>query len=119
LLTGSRKSLLFLILTTLFIIYFQSGSNLKEKIGTIIISIIILIGVFYISTEIPIFYKIIGERIESLTALITGNGQVDTSLTTRKYMIEYGLNLFKNRPFLGYGSNNYRVMFGIIHGVER
>src|SRR5699024_7035893 len=61
LLTGSRKSLLFLILTTLFIIYFQSGSNLKEKIGTIIISIIILIGVFYISTEIPIFYKIIGE----------------------------------------------------------
>ena len=119
LLTGSRKSLLFIFIATLFILYWKNRNSLKGKIKFIFIGFIILVVSFYVITEVPFLYNIIGKRIEGLIALLTGEGRADTSTITRKHMIEFGFELFKKRPFLGYGSKNYQVIYGLVHEMDR
>lgn len=119
LLTGSRKAIIFVVTATLFIIYSKNNNKLKGKIKFLIWGTIILIVTMHVVIKIPIFYEIIGKRLEGIFALITGKGKVDNSANTRLQMIEYGFELFKNRPIFGYGANNYRVMYGITYGVER
>ena len=119
LLTGSRKAIIFVVTAILFIIYINNNNRLKGKIKFLILGTIILIATMYVVIKIPIFYEVIGKRLEGIFALITGKGKVDNSANTRLQMIEYGFKLFKTRPILGYGVNNYRVMYGITYGVER
>ncbi len=119
LLTGSRKAIIFVVMAILFIIYSKNNNRLKGKIKFLIWGTIILIVTMYVVIKIPIFYEIIGKRFEGIFALITGKGKVDNSASTRLRMIEYGIELFKNRPIFGYGAKNYRVMYGITYGVER
>jgi O-antigen ligase len=119
LLTGSRKAIFFVVTATLFIIYGKNNNRLKSKIKFLIWGTIILIVTMYVVIKIPIFYEIIGKRLEGIFALITGKGKVDNSVNTRLQMIEYGFELFKTRPILGYGANNYKVLYGMSYGMER
>ncbi|NLB77721.1 MAG: O-antigen ligase family protein [Clostridiaceae bacterium] len=118
-LTGSRKSLLFVIIAALFISYCRDNGSLKNKIKFLLISTIMLSLVYYLVMEVPIFYQVLGKRIESMIALFIGEGKVDRSTATRQYMIEAGIDLFKQRPFFGYGAQNYQVMFGMLTGMDR
>jgi O-antigen ligase len=52
-------------------------------------------------------YNVLGVRIEQLLNALSGEGNVDNSTIVRFQMIDEGINLFKERPFLGYGIDNY------------
>lgn len=118
-LTGSRKSFLFLLMSILLILYTNNKENLKGKLKFFALSIGMLFFAFYIITEVSIFREILGDRFKGLFAFVSGDGKIDSSILVRRHMIDFGLQLFKERPFWGYGLKNYRVLYGLTHGVER
>ena len=69
----------------------------KTLIGSVIL---IYVGIF--ALNLPIF-STINRRFQSYLS-----GNLNTSDETRNNMINFGIELFKERPILGYGLNNYR-----------
>ncbi len=116
LLTGSRKSLLFICMNIVIIIYLRNRHSLKGKIKFIIVSLIILVIISYLIFNVPVFYQIIGKRVENMFAFVLGEGTREGSINTRAYMIEKGFEMFKERPLTGYGINNYRVLYSKVPG---
>ena len=55
--------------------------------------------------ELPIF-RTINKRFHSYIS-----GDLNVSDAARKYMIQFGIDLYKERPILGYGLNNYRHFY--------
>lgn len=111
LLTGSRKAFLILIggISMMKLLYIKSKKNII--IGISILSLLIY-GVFELAINIPMFYNVLGKRLEGLTAILSlGNSvSVDASTLTRITMIEEAWGLFKQKPLMGYGLENFRLL---------
>lgn len=118
LLTGSRKAILFIFLNIILISYLRNKENLKGIIKFIFISVCILIITYYLIFNIEFFYEILGKRIEILISFISGEGTNEESMNMRFYMIKFGVEMFKENLFLGYGIDNYRVLLGASTGLE-
>ena len=73
-----------------------------RKIYKTLLGSIILLYVGIIALNMPIF-STINIRFQSYLS-----GNLNTSDETRKNMIDFGIDLFKERPIFGYGLNNYR-----------
>lgn len=116
LMTGSRKSILLIIFAVLYISYHTYNSSISGRLKFIFLSALFLLLLYYLVMEVPFFYNILGVRIKGLVALLTGKGKVESSAAIRKFMIEVGINLFMQKPLLGYGAKNYSVMFGELTG---
>jgi len=112
LLTGSRKALLVLIMSILMIAFLKNRYNMKQLIKFAIISIVILILFYFLTFEIPMFYRIIGRRLENLFNFFTVKGTSEGSMNTRYDMIKRGIEFIKEKPILGYGIDNYRYLYG-------
>lgn len=112
LLTGSRKALLFIVMNLILIIYFRNRKSFKNIFKFIIVTILILIISYYLIFNIPLFYQIIGKRMEDMFSFVFGEGTNEGSMNIRAYMTKFGFEMFKNRPLIGYGIDNYRVLFG-------
>lgn len=111
LLTGSRKSLLFIIINVILLVYFKNRNSLKNIIKFIIFSFITILLFSYMIFNIPIFYEIIGDRMESLFSFINGETVREGSINIRTNMTIVGFELFKKRPITGYGIDNYRFFY--------
>ena len=111
LLTGSRKALIFVIFNMILILYLQNRRSLKKILKFSIITILVLTFFYYMIFNIPFFYEIIGDRMENLLAFATGKGSNEGSINIRYNMTIIGLELFKSRPFTGYGIDNYRYLY--------
>ena len=110
LLTGSRKGILFIVFNLIFLIYFDNRKKIKARLKSILL-IIGLIGILlYLVYNIPVFYEILGTRIDNLILWIGGQSVNDESIKMRRYMVTMGLDFFREKPFLGYGIDNYRVL---------
>lgn len=116
LLTGSRKALFILIFSIFTYILLISRKKILKN-GIIYGALLFILYFFIMKTEF--LYEILGKRIEGLIASLTGTGEVDNSTSTRKFMIDMGIEFFKERPILGYGINNYRELLGIFAGDYR
>ncbi|MDF1617744.1 O-antigen ligase family protein [Petrocella sp. FN5] len=112
-LTGSRKAILFLFLNMVMIIFLKNKDSFMKRIKAIvIIAGLMLIGYLIIFNN-PIFYDILGDRIEAMFDFITGKGTSEGSINERTAMITYGVDFWKNRPLLGYGIDNYRELYAL------
>lgn len=116
LLTGSRQALLFLFFNILIMMYLKYRGDIRKTILLIIVSVLLLITVSYIIFNVPFFYQIIGERTEQMVNFISGEGKIDDSVKLRAYMAKSGIEMFKNKPFTGYGINNFRILFNSVPG---
>lgn len=110
LLTGSRQALLFLVISIVSILFLISKGSIVKKIRYLVISVFTIFFVLYAIFNIPIFYDIIGSRIDNVLGILVGQGTTEGSLNIRSYMVEFGINKFKERPLLGYGIDNYRFL---------
>lgn len=75
---------------------------------------------YYSIFNIPIFYSILGRRLESSFDFYSGGEKNEGSLSMRSYMIKFGLEKFQEKPILGYAHNNYielLVNIGVIGAV--
>lgn len=107
---GSRRSI-FSLLLGVFIVNFSSSKNIFKLIKVMTISIITGIIILYLMIELPALYTIVGFRIETMIkALISGNTIIDNS---RNVLIINGLDLFTQKPFLGWGIGNYSIASGL------
>lgn len=106
-LTGSRKALFFVVFGYVAFTGLSSKSNRILLMTKIII--ILALG-YQLIMNIPLFYSILGVRIEGLFSIVTGLGAVDSSTELRIEYIDYGLSWFMDKPIFGYGLDNYRVL---------
>lgn len=104
-LTGSRKALLVLVIPIAIIAMY----DLKKRFLWAVMLLLIGVGIFYMAMTVPFFYDIIGNRIEDLYNILTGNDD-GTEDSSRKILIEYGLKWFQDSPIIGYGMNCFRVL---------
>lgn len=116
LLTGSRKALLFVVISIVLMLIFQEDIKLGSKFRALFISIVFIFAIFYIINNVPLFYQIIGERMGTMFDFFSSSGTADSSMNIRSEMILWGWSWFKEHPFLGYGIDNYRVLLSTSSG---
>lgn len=107
--SGSKKAIFMLAFTNIIFETFSS-KGFKVVIKGII-SILLIILLFYIIFNNPSIYKVLGSRIEKTIFTIkdanVAHSQRDMSLVKRTFMIEEAMKLFYQNPILGYGGNNF------------
>lgn len=114
LLTGSRKATIMAILGIILIAYFSSQkASAGKKIAIFAVIIALLIIVYQLITNLPIF-STIGERFEKLFGSFFGS-ENKTSYTTdmtRKEYISAGFDAFFEKPIFGQGTGYSYTLFG-------
>ena len=108
-LTASRKGLLIMVLP--IIIYkVLSSKNSLQTMKYLILGIVVMFIAYEMIMNIAPLYNIVGYRIEGMLNFFLDNGDTDTSTSTRMMMIESGKQWFFQKPWLGYGIDNYREL---------
>lgn len=101
LLSGSRKVILLFLIIILGIYLLNKGSKFFYRIFAI--GIILVISYSMIMSN-SFLYESIGVRIEETFNFFSSTGVAsNTSTGIRSSMVELGLELFKQRPWVGYG----------------
>ena len=113
-LSASRKAVLILIIPVVIYNIVKSKDPLKVIINMLVI-LIILSCVMYAVFNVKFIYDLVGNRIESMISGFLG-GETDGSTYTRMYLIEEGIEWFKQKPLVGYGPAVYRVLHASKHG---
>ncbi|QGH36259.1 hypothetical protein GI584_20415 [Gracilibacillus salitolerans] len=116
LLTGSRKALLFIILNMIIILYFRNRKGFSNKIKFVVIGLFILLVISYLIFNVPIFYEIIGNRVENLISFIIEDSNEEASINVRNQLTSFGLEMFKDQPLTGYGIDNYKYLLSSYGG---
>lgn len=112
LMAGARKYIIISLIFVYIIVFLKYYENHKKKLvlGTLLF-LLVLIFLYYLIFEYKPIYDIVGFRFEGLINAITGRGKIDLSTLRRERMIEFGLTVFKERPFLGHGLDNFKVLY--------
>ena len=105
--TGSRTAFAMLVAGILLYLYIKKPTKILRNI---ILTIVLLYVIYYLIMNVEGIYNVLGTRIKSLLALITGKGEADHSATLRDTFVQNGKIWFKESPLIGYGVNNYRVL---------
>lgn len=101
--SGSRMSLIVLAIP---LIVFNLGR--KNVIKGFLYSVIAVVCLYFVVMKIPVFYDILGTRVEDAFNVLINNEQ-GTEDVSRLYLIEIGWNKFWESPIWGYGINCFRV----------
>ena len=107
-LTGSRKSLLFIIIGLGSIYILNSSGKIFERL---LIVLLLSIMAYFAVMNFTVLYDIIGKKIDSLIAVLNGE-QASDSTYTRYMMIEYGKQMIQEKPWLGHGYNSFSQAYG-------
>ena len=114
-LSGSRKSVFYLTIPIVVMIVLNSKNPLRLFRNIIIAAFLVVLG-YYALMHIAVLYNSIGYRIQSMVNGLRGTGVSDSSTITRLNLISRGMIFFRERPWTGYGLNNYYVLNNITTG---
>ena len=105
--TGSRTAFIVLIGGICLFVFTSRPSKLVRNalICAFVISVL-----FYIVMKTESFYAVLGSRLEGLFNLFSNEGEIDSSAKMRSIFIENGKEWFSQKPLLGYGLNNYKIL---------
>lgn len=106
LLSGTKKALIAIILGFTIMVLLNKPNQLLKN--TLFISFGLIIS-YAVLMYIPLFYEIIGARVESLFSLLLG-GEGDASSEARSGFIELGLYYFQTNPLWGNGINCFHTL---------
>lgn len=116
LLSGGRK---YFIMPLIFLYFYFFAVNIRHVDKIIkytllfaLIALLILLLLFYV----PFLYENIGYRFEGLLNIFLNSNEVDSSTLKRIDMIKKGLEYFTQSPIIGYGMDNYKILYGIDTG---
>lgn len=117
--SGSRKSLVLLVLGCFLILILKNcdNKNFIKKLLKLIFAIILIGVVVFFASKLPVFNEI-NHRMQGLIALVTGVGEVDHSAWLRQQYVEMGMNAFKESPLLGIGLDNARLLSRATYGFD-
>lgn len=101
--SGSKKALISIFIGIMIILFLKYG---LKHIFKLLLSTIFTVLVIWMILQNPIFESING-RMEEFMNIFNSSGKVDSSTQLRKDFIEFGVDKFLEKPFLGYGTSNY------------
>lgn len=113
-LSASRKAILFMLIPLLLYCVLSQRNSLKF-LRNAMFAVLLVWMTYYGMMNIPFIYDIVGNRIETMIFGLTGSGKTDGSTSLRLAMIEWGLEWFKSKPWIGYGLNNYMTLLGALN----
>lgn len=110
-LTGSRAGT-FIVAIYLFLEYLLRARSLVSQIKILLITGLVLGVVYVLIMKVDFLYNIVGSRFEVLIsgALEEEGFEDKTSVGNRENMIELGMSLFRQRPWFGWGLDNFTKM---------
>jgi len=110
LLSGSRKALIILIGAPVIFLFLKEDRAFY-RIRTLLIGAVFGVAVIFAMLNIPLLYETIGARMENYILSLFGQIKLtEGSAIHRGRMIDIGIELFKARPFTGYGLDNYKFL---------
>jgi O-antigen ligase len=110
-LTSSRKALV-LLPVSLGLYYLLKSESWLKLLGKVLVVIAIVAVLWIALTKIPFLYNLGGNRLEQLANTVFNEEKADGSTAFRFQLVEWGIDWFKQKPVLGYGADNYRVLVG-------
>lgn len=111
LLTGSRKSLLIMLMPFVYFIYKREK---KHFLFFVLLASLIMFLFYEIIMNVEFFYETIGVRMEDMMAILSNDTTGDED-TSRIQLINLGIDNFFDNPILGVGANNFRVLSETIY----
>lgn len=115
-LSSSRKAILCFLIPIAILYIFDNKDNIVKNAGKIVFALFVGIIGYYALLHVPFLYSMAGHRIESMIAGMLGTDTlVDSSTSTRLNLIQWGLEWFRERKWLGYGIDNYRFVLHSFH----
>lgn len=112
LLSASRKAVILLPIFLTIYLLLRSNDPIKF-IRNLFFVFIAFFAVWSAFRFIPYLYESVGYRIESMINGLLGEGDSDSSTTTRLSLIEFGMEYFWKRPWWGYGMDNFRSLTAV------
>ena len=110
LLTGSRKSLLLMLLFVLaFLLFWKPERNMGKFLGRLFIMILVAAVVIFLVLKVDVLYDAIGNRLEKMYLQWFLGEDVDESSISRAKMVAVGLNIFSKKPWIGFGHNAFKL----------
>jgi len=102
---------MFVFMNIFIIFYFMNRKSLNNRLKFISIIVLISLFAYYLIFSVPLFYQIIGRRLENIFYFVLGKEINESSLSVRADMIRIGFELFMSKPISGYGVDNYRILY--------
>ena len=117
-LSGGRKFIIIPAIFLYILLFFKRDSRgRKHLVKYTGVVIAIVIAVYYLIMNVPAFYAVIGERMESLFSFIrTGHSISGKSAEIRATMIEIGFNKWMDSPIWGYGFDSFKYYNRLMTG---
>lgn len=115
--SGSKKAIIMAVAGCLSLYLFSKKvKNIFYYIPRFAIMIFALFIVGYAVFNIPLFYNILGVRLErTLNFFLSGKRTFDHSTSERLYYISVAKQLFMKHPLLGVGLNNFKIYLSTIY----
>lgn len=109
-LSGGRKYIVVpMVFFYILLLFKQDARGQKHIVKYTIMIIVLLLFVWILVMNVPIFYNIIGVRIEEFFDLLSGNqNNQDYSSQIRLEMIQAGLAQWLESPIWGYGFDSFK-----------
>lgn len=106
--TGTKKVIL--ILSAALVTYLLSkADNPKRLFWQLLASACVLVGIYLLIIKIPLFYNLLGYRVQKLVHGLQG-GETDGSTRARIYLAQEAFNVFKSHPLFGIGQDGFRYV---------
>ena len=100
--------------------YLWLSGNGKSKKAVILCLIILgIISLYHAIMNIPALYNVLGRRLDILKEGLKGNALSGSGTALRLMMIREGIQVFLDNPIVGVGMNNFRNVFGSLHGIYK
>ena len=109
-LSGGRKFIIIPIVFLYILLMFKQDSRGRKHMVkyTAVVAAVVAV-VYYLIMNIPAFYAVIGERMESLFSFfLTGSSLSGSSAEQRADMISFGLQKWIQSPIWGYGFDSFK-----------
>lgn len=114
-LSASRKAVI--VVGVVLIVY--SLLNVRKRAGAravgIAITAFLVFAGYWLTMSVSSLYQLVGSRIETMLNGIRGVGEVDASTATRLDLVEYGIEWFREAPWIGHGADGFRALMGTYH----
>jgi O-antigen ligase len=113
---GSRTSLISAICFVLMF-FLVSGDNRAQRFNVlkyVFFVSVFVVAFYFLIWKIPIFYEKVGSRIDGLLTTFQG-GQGEFSANIRMEILEQAGDVFRRRPFLGFGLSGFQRATGLTY----
>lgn len=109
LLSSSRKALAVVVVLMFVIPQFYKYN--KKKIQRLIVTLAGVFICYILIMNVPLFYNIIGIRIERMFTVMSTGENVDYSINVRSNLKNMAWEAFLQRPIVGWGINSFKTVF--------